>query len=93
MALAIITSISAVAATQTSPDDPGKQAIEICGRAWKSAYGQRGPGQSKNSRRKSAKNNEIKKMALFARYSPFNSFRISKSLSGNSKMCTKSREF
>ena len=38
MAFAIITSINAAAATQTSSDDSGKKAIGICMEAWTSAH-------------------------------------------------------
>jgi hypothetical protein len=38
MAFAIITSINGAAATKTSSDDPGKNAIDICRRAWSSAH-------------------------------------------------------
>ena len=38
MAFAIITSINAAAEPQTSSDDSGKEAIDMCRRAWKSAH-------------------------------------------------------
>ena len=38
MAFAIITSINAAAEPQTSSDDSGKDAIDMCRRAWKSAH-------------------------------------------------------
>ncbi len=38
MAFAIITSINAAAKPQTSSDDSGKKAIDICRRAWTSAH-------------------------------------------------------
>jgi hypothetical protein len=41
MAFAIIHSINAAAATQTSSGDSGKDAIDVCMRAWNSTYDKR----------------------------------------------------
>lgn len=71
MAFTIITRITAGGALQPLSDDPGKEAIDICRSAWNSAYDEQAERQinpsdsEKNSPRKIAKNDSIKKLGAF----------------------------